>query len=66
MTSPRCVTPAVTREEHVAATLERAAAALRDGEAELYGYRVRETPAPHETGAVAFDGDWLEFRVERR
>lgn len=56
----------MTREEHVAATLERAAAALREGEAELYGYRVRGTVPDSETGAVAFDDAWLEFSLERR
>jgi hypothetical protein len=52
----------VSREDRVAAELERLAADLRDGEATLYGYRV-ETEPPVERGAVAAPGRWFEFEL---
>jgi hypothetical protein len=51
------------REARLAAELERIAAALRAGEASLYGYRVRTDP-PVERGAVAGPDGWFEFRFE--
>lgn len=53
------------RDDAVADELERVAAALREGEAVVYGYDVRTEPAPVESGAVSYPGGWLEFRVER-
>jgi hypothetical protein len=51
----------------LAAEFESVAAALRAGEATVYGYEIRDEPAPaHESGAVSFPGGWLEFRFEER
>lgn len=52
------------RDDAVADAIEAVAAALRDGEATVYGYRVRDDPDPHRTGAVAYPGGWFEFRIE--
>jgi hypothetical protein len=50
--------------DHVAAELERAAAALRAGEATVYGYAVRSADG-RESGAVAYGDRWLEFVLEQ-
>jgi hypothetical protein len=50
----------MSREERLAADFEELAAALRAGEATLYGYRVRTDP-PVERGAVAAPAGWFEF-----
>jgi hypothetical protein len=51
----------------LAAQFEAVAAALRAGDAAVYGYEVRGEPSPpHESGAVSFPGGWVEFRFEER
>lgn len=59
------------REARLADELEAIAAALRAGDAELCGYRVRRErqgqAAPErveERGAVEYPGGWLSFRIE--
>lgn len=51
------------REDKLAAEFERVAAALRDGEAAVYGYDV-DPDAPAQRGAVAYSGGWLAFEFE--
>lgn len=53
------------RAASVAATLERVAAALRAGDARLYGYRIQREPRERERGAISYADGWVEFAVER-
>jgi len=53
------------REAAVAATLERVAAALRAGDASLYGYRIQRDPRERERGAVSYADGWFEFAIDR-
>jgi hypothetical protein len=60
--------PTVDRlHAQLAAEFEAVAAALRAGDAVVYGYDVATDPAPpHRTGAVSYPDGWLEFRIEER
>lgn len=52
------------RDDALAEELERVAAALREGEAAVYGYDVESDPRPVQSGAVSYPGGWFEFRFE--
>ncbi|WP_152039791.1 hypothetical protein [Salinigranum salinum] len=53
------------RNEVLAASFERIAAALRTGDATLYGYDVSTEPQLRERGGISHEGGWLSFELVR-
>lgn len=52
------------RTDYLAAELERVARELREGEGQLYGYRIERDPAEREQGLIDYSGGRLEFEFE--
>jgi len=61
--TPAAERPPVTRDEHLAATFERIAAEIRDGEATVYGYDVDLDSPRRERGGIACSLGWVEFEI---